>query len=208
MRAQHEMEKNRRRLGKQLVFVLQAIKNELSGKRLGAAMETAVKQAFLALFANKEQYYYCILLTTGDRACPLISAWSWEALQRESPRLLKANEDLSLVQWSYGDSPYYAFGYEKYFGPVEHILRTEHPSMDSLLDDDAGWDEELNFLLAIMESTMRRLDKQGIFSINQTRDQVIIAVGYMPPDTTNAETALRLNQKSALLESFLEDCCL
>lgn len=38
--------------------------------------------------------------------------------------------------------------------------------MDSLLDDEAGWNKELNFLLEIMESTMRRLDKQGIFSIN------------------------------------------
>ncbi|WP_231638603.1 DUF4303 domain-containing protein [Paenibacillus sp. JCM 10914] len=40
--------------------------------------------SFRTLFENGERYYYCTLFTTGEGHAPSISAWSWEALEREA----------------------------------------------------------------------------------------------------------------------------
>ncbi|MDO5625955.1 MAG: DUF4303 domain-containing protein [Pseudomonadota bacterium] len=58
---------------------------------LSAAIAKAAKEAFLDLFSNKEKYYYCTLVTTEEGFTPLVSAWSWEALdcvaqQNSDPR--------------------------------------------------------------------------------------------------------------------------
>ncbi|WP_312876375.1 DUF4303 domain-containing protein [Paenibacillus agri] len=49
-------------------------------------MVDAVRTSFHALFDNGERYYYCTLYTTREGHAPSLSAWSWEALEREAAR--------------------------------------------------------------------------------------------------------------------------
>ena len=47
------------------------------------------KEAFLELFKNKEHYYNCVLLAPAEGYAPILSAWSFEALDREIPNIPK-----------------------------------------------------------------------------------------------------------------------
>ena len=55
-------------------------------EKLTAAITEAARMAFQKLFNNGEHFYYCVLLTTGEGLAPIISAWSWEALDRVSQK--------------------------------------------------------------------------------------------------------------------------
>ena len=48
---------------------------------LAEEIANAAEKSFLSLFENKETYYYCVLVTTGEALPPFISAWSFEALE-------------------------------------------------------------------------------------------------------------------------------
>ena len=51
---------------------------------------------------------------------------------------------------------------------------------------------------------MKKLDEEGLFALNQTRDSVCILVEVMPPEEINTEIALRLNHKlSTALQQWL-----
>lgn len=155
----------------------------------------ATRKAFLSLFENKEHFYYCTLVTTGDGLTPTISAWSYEALERECAGDDSLRED---IEWSYADSPYDAFGYEL-FDEVKKLLSENEISYEQ-------WDEETEVRLNIMEKVMRTLDDEGIFSKNQNREEVVVAAEIMPPDETNTERAYRLNNKdSVIFQRWLEE---
>ncbi|MGP0576224.1 DUF4303 domain-containing protein [Paenibacillus peoriae] len=53
---------------------------------LAAEIADVARTSFRTLFENGERYYYCTLFTTGEGHAPSISAWSWEALERETAR--------------------------------------------------------------------------------------------------------------------------
>lgn len=147
----------------------------------------AAKNAFLDLFKRNEHFYYCVLLTTEEGFSPIISAWSWEALNR----LLKKHPQkyIDIIKWSYADSPYYNFGSD-YFNCVRQAFNNRL-TIDQL--DDISWNRELKFRLNAMEIAMRKLDNNGIFNITQPRKDIYINVELMPPDSSNVERALRLN---------------
>ncbi|MDO7906240.1 DUF4303 domain-containing protein [Paenibacillus sp. JX-17] len=70
----------------------------------------AARTPLRTLFANGERYYYCTLFTTGEGHAPSISAWSWEALDREAAQ--QADESgtsksviAELIKWSYAIHP-------------------------------------------------------------------------------------------------------
>lgn len=109
------------------------------------------------------------MITCGEALAPSISAWSLESLSRYSKE--HSEEDAEEIKWSYADSEYCCFGYEKYFKSVELSLQ-EHPSCDDL-DDDA-WEKEFNFRIFAMERAMKQLDSEGIFSIKQPRENIYI----------------------------------
>ena len=157
---------------------------------LASEIAKAAKEAFLKLFENEEKYYYCTLITTGEAHSPFVSAWSLEALERETSKLTN-RDGVQFIKWSYADSPYMCFGTE-YFSKVD-ILFNQLPVMDYLLDEKE-WMKRYNFRLKAMELALKQVDSEGIFALNQPRRDVYINVEVMPPDQTNTERALRLNR--------------
>ncbi len=157
--------------------------------QLTTAIADAARQAFGELFANGEHYYYCSLITIAEGYAPFASAWSVEALERE-----KAQHPDYDVKWSYADSPYSILG-EAYFEPVQHLLDTR-PRIDEASSEE--WELELVMRLEAMEQAMRQLDKEGLFSQNQPREQVCVLVELMPPVPLNTTIAKRLNPLEAL----------
>jgi hypothetical protein len=149
---------------------------------------TAAEKSFLSLFENKESYYYCVLITTGEALPPFISAWSREAL--EVFRKETSDEDADLSKWFYGDSPYFNFGEENF-----EIVRELFYVRKLDLDDEIEYFKEIDFRIEAMVLAMELLDKKGIFSLNQPRDKVYINVEVVPPDSSNTIRALRLNKK-------------
>lgn len=148
----------------------------------------ASNNAFQALFKNEEHFYYCTLTITGDGLTPVISAWSHEALDR------KCNgdeEERYAMEWSYADSPYYAWEYDT-FCEVTDLLASRPKMLDM---SDEVWENEIAIRLDGMEKVMRKLDEDGIFSVNQKREDVVICAEIMPPDRSNTERVSRLNKK-------------
>lgn len=173
------------------------MKQDIGG--LTEAILIAAKKSFLSLFENDEQYYYCTLLTTGEGPFPVISAWSYEALQRETCQASDPQEEKELIKWSYADSPYYNYG-ENNFEIVKAIL-SERPNIDELEIEE--WDRELGLRLLSMELAMKKIDEDGVFSLNQPRESVLIVAELMTPDKINAEIASRLNRRSKLLTEYI-----
>lgn len=167
---------------------------EIEKEQLIKSIEQASERVFRELFANREHFYYCVLLTTGEGLPPCISAWSWEALERVG--MIHGLDYAKDVKWSYADSPYYAFG-DNYFENVKRLFydRENIHKLD---------EEEFEFRLQAMEEAMKRLDAKGIFALNQPRNKVYINVELMPPDSSNTKRALRLNQKGNITD-WLEE---
>ncbi|MGE7944326.1 DUF4303 domain-containing protein [Lysinibacillus xylanilyticus] len=153
----------------------------------------ATEKSFLNLFQNKEIYYYCALVTTGEAVAPVISAWSWEALENVAKKYSK--EDAELIKWSYADSPYWNFGCEN-FETVRKLFN------ERLLDntDENKWFKEIDFRLEAMVLAMEKIDKKEMFSLNQPRSKVYVNVEVMPLDETNTIRALRLNKRENILD--------
>ena len=168
-------------------------------EKLSDLILEASKKAFLDLFSNGEQYYYCVLITSGEALSPYISACSVESLSRYSKK--HSEEDAKKIKWSYADSEYCSFGYELYFKSVELYFQ-ERLGINEL-DDDA-WEQEFNLRILAMERAMKHLDSEGIFNINQLRENVFINVEVMPPDSTNTERALILNESKNITEWLTE----
>lgn len=122
---------------------------------LVSIVQACTRLAFSELFGNKEHFYYCVLLVTGEGYAPTISAWSWEALNRECTKQ-EAEHLRGELMWSYADSPYYAFGKE-FFLPVQHYLSLR-PSIDELSDEE--WDKEWQDRMLAYERAMKNLDEE------------------------------------------------
>jgi hypothetical protein len=165
---------------------------------LSAAIVKATKTAFIELFKNNEKYYYCVLLTTGEGLSPIISAWSWEALKIAT--INKSEEYAKIIKWSYADSPYYNFGYE-YFDEVREIFK-KRPNIDNI--EGKLWEDEFELRLKSMELALKQIDNEGLFELNQQRNEIYINVELMPPDYTNTDRALRLNKKENIANWLLE----
>lgn len=168
-------------------------------EKLTAAITKATRMAFQKLFSNGEHFYYCALLTTGEGLTPIISAWSWEALDRVSQKYSKTYAQD--VKWSYADSPYYAFGDNEYFGAVKQLF--EHRTNIDNLNDEA-WEKELDFRIMAMVEAMSILDSEGLFAQNQSRKNILINVELMPPDASNTQRALELNNPEDI-EDYLQE---
>lgn len=167
---------------------------------LVSIVQACTRLAFSELFGNKEHFYYCVLLVTGEGYAPTISAWSWEALNRECAK--QAAEHLrGELMWSYADSPYYAFGKE-FFLPVQHHLSLR-PSIDELSDEE--WDKEWQDRMLAYERAMKNLDEEFFWGQGETRKQVYINVESMPIEEADISRAIRLNPSSEILKDWLSD---
>lgn len=160
-------------------------------------IEDAARNAIKSLFnQHNENFYYCSLITDGEGHCPLISAWSEEALQQMIQKDSRVSKEE--LKWSYADSPYYAFG-EEFFEKVREVFNSRSVSVysDRFL-------EEFEMRINSMEKAMEHLDKEGLFGKGEERLRIVINAEVMPPDYGNTERALRLNPKEALQE-WLEE---
>ena len=167
---------------------------------LVSIVQACTRLAFSELFGNKEHFYYCVLLVTGEGYAPTISAWSWEALDRECAKQ-EAEHLRGELMWSYADSPYYAFGKE-FFLPVQHHLSLR-PSIDELSDEE--WDKEWQDRMLAYEQAMKNLDEEGFWGQRETRKQVYINVESMPIEEADISRAIRLNPSSEILKDWLSD---
>ena len=121
----------------------------------------------------------------------MISAWSEEALKREESSYKNVNE-YERIKWSYADSPYYAFGYKK----ISHVF-SSRPLLSILNEKER--EKEFLFRLKAMEAAIRQVDKEGIFSINQSRDDICAEEGTMLHDKLTTEITRRLNNPDSLI---------
>ncbi|MFC6647827.1 DUF4303 domain-containing protein [Paenibacillus rhizoplanae] len=176
-------------------------------ERLAAEIAEAARRSFSALFANGEHYYYCTLYTTGEGHAPSLSAWSREALEQEAARQAEggstpAAEIAELIKWSYADSPYCCFG-DEYFDEVKRLFLAR-PSIAEL--EDEAWNDEFTMRLGAMELAMRMLEAEGLFALNQPREDVCVLAEVMPPDEGNTDIALRLNRaESPAMQAWLAE---
>jgi hypothetical protein len=106
----------------------------LSSNELKQAIKEAVKKSVEDLFKINENFYWLVLITTEEAHPPLLSAWSFEALN-------KYNNDIN-KKWSYYESPYFNYG-QKYFLKANKLFNLR-PVMDEKMTDKE-WNKEYNF---------------------------------------------------------------
>lgn len=163
-------------------------------------IENAAQKAFSKLFReHKERFYYCSLITTGEGLCPIISAWSNEALERVAGKEEDVEKAKFYLKWSYDETPYFAYG-EEYFEDVNEVFLERMRKLTTQKERD----KEILLRINSMEEVMHNLDMNGMFGHGKERLGIVINAEFMPPDFTNTERALRLNPREALNE-WLED---
>lgn len=163
-------------------------------------IQNATQKALSKLFAeHKEKFYYCSLITTGEGLCPIISAWSIEALERVASEEDDVEEAKYYLKWSYDETPYFAYG-EEYFEDVNKVFLERMRALTTGQEKD----KEIQLRINSMERVMRNLDMNGMFGNGEERLGIVINAEFMPPDYTNTERALRLNPREALNE-WLEE---
>jgi hypothetical protein len=167
---------------------------------------SAARKAFTSLFQNKESYYYCVLLTTGEAHPPYISAWSWEALAREgekqSSQKISAKEQMDLLKYSPADSPYCIYGYDDYFGTVIEMFN-KRPIMD--YNNEEKWSMEYSIRYNAMIAAMKKLDDENLFSLNQPRNRVLINVEVMGEDEgILSKNARKFNNCETVIKDYID----
>ena len=163
-------------------------------------IQTATKNVLDKLFEeHHEKFYYCSLITTGEALCPVISAWSYEALESVANEEDDVEEAKYYLKWSYAETPYFAYGQE-YFEDVNRVFIERMNRINS--EDDM--EREVQIRINSMEKAMQNLDADGMFGKGEERLGIVINAEFMPPDYTNTERAIRLNPAAALVE-WLEE---
>lgn len=152
-----------------------------------------LKKTILDLFSTGEDFYYISLTVDEGGATPVFSACSKEsyiAACRELPN----NEDCLWIKWSYSDSPYFNYG-ENNFHEANQLWISK-----GLIDDfsAAEWDKEINKRLNFLELSFSMLYDEGIFGIDEGRNNIVLAVEIVPPTRENTERVERLNPSAAI----------
>ena len=87
---------------------------------------------------------------------------------------------------------------------LRSALIYERPAMTGLGADERNHEFELR--LKALELTMKILDDEGVFALNQPRESVCVLVEIMPPHEINTEIALRLNRaESPVMQAWLAE---
>lgn len=163
-------------------------------------IQNATQKALSKLFEeHKEKFYYCSLITTGEGLCPIVSAWSEEALERIANEEEDVEEAKYYLKWSYEETPYFAYG-EEYFEDVNKVFLERMRKLATEKEKD----REIQLRINSMEKVMHNLDINGMFGQGEQRLGIVINAEFMPPDFTNTERALRLNPREAL-DEWLEE---
>ena len=148
----------------------------------------AVESAFISLFKEFPGHYYYCAVIMSENAPPFISAWSEEAFAG----FCKTKRDLCdkyEYRYSYADSPYCGYGYDKFFGEINAFFEEIIDKID--LDDE--YSKMINLWAESMTEVMAELDKKGLFGVSEEREDVLINVEIIPSSVSVLETAKRLN---------------
>lgn len=158
------------------------------------------RKALLDLYKTNESFYFIVFTITGEGIIPTLSAWSEEALQSYISKNGKS-ENIYDYKWSYADSPYCDYGAEHYDELRKYFQ--ERGNLFNMNSEDAclEYNTRLNYLIKTLET----LDKEGMFSINNNRNSIMINVEEIPPTSDNTQRAIKLNPISAIQE-WLEFC--
>ena len=172
---------------------------------LKIAIKIAIKNAVKELFKINENFYYLVLITTGEAHTPYLAAGSTEGLEKAYIKYLEDygynpdNIKPSDLKWSFADSPHVIYG-EKYFNDVETLFDLR-PLMDYKNIEE--WNNEYNFRLKAMELALKELDEENVFERKDKRKHLFINVA---PDYLNVKNiALRLNKNEALKQIMEDD---
>ena len=169
-------------------------------EKLVEIIQSATEKALLKLYEeHNESFYYCSLITTGEGLCPIISAWSMEALERVANESGDVEEAKYYLKWSYSETPYFAYG-EEFFEDVKNVFIDRMNKLKTAEERQ----REVQLRINSMEKVMHNLDAKGMFGRGKQRLNIVINAEFMPPDYTNTERALRLNPQEALKE-WLEE---
>jgi hypothetical protein len=161
----------------------------LTFEALVSAITDATRKTLLELFEEDSGrfYYFALIDNSGVVSSPIVSAWSYEALEEEEDDTLK---------WEWAESPYYMYG-EEHFEEVRKMLGTL-PHMPDL-NDDTLWEKEFQFRAGAMVAALKQLDGEGLFSKNQPRHEIFVNV-EMTDGYENIKRALELNPKETVDE--------
>ena len=121
-------------------------------------------------------------------------------LTEETVKKYKRKYSADELKWSYADSPYCGYGYDKYF---QKLNKAFSERMKNISDDEYG--KEIDYWLSLMEKVMKKLDDEKVFGEGKERRSMIINAEIMPPDETNAERAFRLNEKNTYKKWYSEN---
>ena len=169
-------------------------------EKLVEIIQSATENALIKLFEeHDESFYYCSLITTGEGLCPIISAWSMEALERVANESGDVEEAKYYLKWSYSETPYFAYG-EEFFEDVRNVFIDRMNKLKTAEERQ----REVQLRINSMEKVMHNLDAKGMFGQGEQRLNIVINAEFMPPDYTNTERALRLNPQETLKE-WLEE---
>jgi hypothetical protein len=172
-------------------------------EKLAEKIADAARKAFLKLFENKENYYYCVLLTTGEALPPYVSAWSKEALNAAIKKDGLSQRDACRLKYSPVESPYSVYGWDEYFGDVVEEFNENRPDMD--YENETNWDAEFKTRFDAMTTAMKILDKEGLFSLNQQRDGVLVNVEILGDDQADfVDTARLLGNSERVIQDYIK----
>lgn len=172
-------------------------------ERLTTLLEHAAEHAFRELFNEfPETFYYCTLATSGEALCPIVSAWSYEALDRESSGTSSPKEEREILKWSYADSPFCGYG-EKHFEDIERLFNEIVVPINET--SEKNWQDGIQRRMIAMEKALSNIDRKGIFGTGSRRAGMVVVLEVMPPDNGNAERAKRLNGQTEILREYLSE---
>lgn len=167
---------------------------------LVAAIADATRAALGDLFDNGEAFYFVSLTTVAEGYKPVLSAWSRQALDRETAGSINPEQARRSLMWDYAASPYFNTG-AAYFAAVDAVLAARPTRQSGTADD---WAVELGHRLTAMELALQRLDGEGFFGTGRARRQIVINAEIVPADHGNRARALRLNP-AGIVATWLRD---
>jgi hypothetical protein len=178
---------------------------------LKIAIKEAVKNTVKELFEINEDFYFLVLVTTGQASPPYLSAVSIEGLKRvvnkyvEEYRYDPNDSDLEIsLKWSFADSPYVLFGCEKYFKDVESLFYLR-PSLQDRLDGkmtEKEWLTEYDLRLEIMLLALKELDEEDVFERSKKRKNCFLNVS---PECLNVKRTAFILNNSEIVNQVIKD---
>ena len=165
-------------------------------KNLTELLVDAIKKSLDELFKTGKTFYYITASITGEGFTPCLSASCEEDFKQTDFTIDKD------IRFSEANSTHYAIGYKTNFNEVTKLLNTR-PTIDDLSLDD--WQVEWDMRMSALVDALIKLDREGMFSKTQPRQNILVTAECLPSDDSDIERAKLLNSPDNLiLKEWLE----